>query len=164
VGCVRRWLDHVGTTGALLLAATSKAVALGRAVRGLASAMPAAVEADRAQRSARLSVSACSAWRLATRILNDHDELRHDPVMAVLAGKLEAAGRRRNCAPWAGKSTLNRLEHAPEEGAGLHLPAAITRSSHDAGAIERPVRERLFPGTRNAHATPTHHPRPRCDR
>ena len=26
--------------------------------------------------------------------LNDHDELRHDPVMAVLAGKLEA--RRRN--------------------------------------------------------------------
>jgi hypothetical protein len=24
------------------------------------------------------------------RDLNDHDELRHDPVMAVLAGKLEA--------------------------------------------------------------------------
>src|SRR3954465_13275656 len=29
--------------------------------------------------------------------LNDHDELRHDPVMAVLAGKLEAW--RSNCAP-----------------------------------------------------------------
>jgi Transposase DDE domain group 1 len=28
--------------------------------------------------------------------LNDHDELRHDPVMAVLAGKLEA--RREDCA------------------------------------------------------------------
>ena len=28
--------------------------------------------------------------------LIDHDELRHDPVMAVLAGKLEA--RRRMCA------------------------------------------------------------------
>jgi len=40
--------------------------------------------------------------------LNDHDELRHDPVMAVLAGKL-AAGRG-DCAPIAGKSTLNRLE------------------------------------------------------
>jgi len=40
--------------------------------------------------------------------LNDHDELRHDPMMAVLAGKLTA--RREDCAPVAGKSTLNRLE------------------------------------------------------
>ena len=40
--------------------------------------------------------------------LIDHDELRHDPVMAVLAGKLRA--KRRGCAPLAGKSTLNRLE------------------------------------------------------
>ncbi len=40
--------------------------------------------------------------------LNDHDTLRHDPIMAVLAGKLQA--RRRDCAPVAGKSTLNRLE------------------------------------------------------
>jgi Transposase DDE domain group 1 len=38
----------------------------------------------------------------------DHDELRHDPTMAVLAGKLSA--RRKDCAPLAGKSTLNRLE------------------------------------------------------
>lgn len=29
--------------------------------------------------------------------LNDHDELRHDPMMAVLAGKL--AARREDCAP-----------------------------------------------------------------
>jgi Transposase DDE domain group 1 len=40
--------------------------------------------------------------------LVDHDELRHDPAMAVLAGKLSA--RRKDCAPLAGKSTLNRLE------------------------------------------------------
>src|SRR5208282_2607338 len=40
--------------------------------------------------------------------LNDHDDLRHDPIMAVLAGKLTA--RREECAPVAGKSTLNRLE------------------------------------------------------
>ena len=40
--------------------------------------------------------------------LNDHDALRHDPVMAVLAGKL--ASRRSDCAPLSGKSTLNRLE------------------------------------------------------
>ncbi len=40
---------------------------------------------------------------------NDHDELRHDPLFHVLAGKL--AARRADCAPVAGKSTLNRLEH-----------------------------------------------------
>ena len=38
----------------------------------------------------------------------DHDELRHDPVLAILAGKL--AAKRSDCAPLAGKSTLNRLE------------------------------------------------------
>jgi hypothetical protein len=40
--------------------------------------------------------------------VNDHDDLRHDPIMAVLAGKLTA--QREDCAPVAGKSTLNRLE------------------------------------------------------
>src|ERR1700751_3699097 len=59
--------------------------------------------------------------------LNDHDELRHDPMMAVLAGKLQAG--RTDCAPVAGKSTLNRLELS-REGATrdhkiAHNPAAI---------------------------------------
>ena len=40
--------------------------------------------------------------------LNDHDDIRRDPVLAVLAGKLEAP--RSDCEPLAGKSTLNRLE------------------------------------------------------
>jgi hypothetical protein len=44
--------------------------------------------------------------------LIDHDELRKDPVMAVLAGKLQAT--RADCQPLAGKSTLNRLEHASD--------------------------------------------------
>jgi hypothetical protein len=43
--------------------------------------------------------------------VNDHDELRHDPVLALFADQLEA--KRPDCAPLAGKSTLNRLEHAP---------------------------------------------------
>src|ERR1700757_2919534 len=42
--------------------------------------------------------------------LIDHDQLRRDPVMAVLGGKLTA--KRADCAPLAGKSTLNRLESA----------------------------------------------------
>jgi hypothetical protein len=61
--------------------------------------------------------------------LNDHDELRHDPVMAVLAGKLEA--RRADCAPVAGKSTLNRLELSRPIATRYH------KISHDPAAIER---------------------------
>jgi hypothetical protein len=59
--------------------------------------------------------------------LLDHDELRHDPIMAVLAGKL--AARRRNCAPVAGKSTLNRLELGAEQ------PTSYHKISHDPQAI-----------------------------
>ena len=55
--------------------------------------------------------------------LNDHDELRHDPLFHVLAGKLEA--KRSDCAPVAGKSTLNRLEHRPRREAGKY-PRSIT--------------------------------------
>jgi Transposase DDE domain group 1 len=61
--------------------------------------------------------------------LNDHDDLRHDPVMAVLAGKLEA--RRDDCAPVAGKSTLNRLELSRLEATRYH------RISHNPIAIKR---------------------------
>src|ERR1700681_3117669 len=61
--------------------------------------------------------------------LNDHDELRHDPVMAVLAGKLEA--RRDDCAPVAGKSTLNRLELSRLEATRYH------KVSHNPIAIKR---------------------------
>src|SRR6201989_2646279 len=48
------------------------------------------------------------ALALGYEDLVDHDQLRHDPTMAVVAGKLSA--RRKDCAPLAGKSTLNRLE------------------------------------------------------
>jgi Transposase DDE domain group 1 len=60
--------------------------------------------------------------------LLDHDELRHDPITAVLAGKLTA--RRKNCAPVAGKSTLNRLELGREE------PTPYHKIGHDPLAIE----------------------------
>ena len=60
--------------------------------------------------------------------LIDHDQLRHDPVMAVLGGKLKA--RRADCAPLAGKSTLNRLELSRPE------PTRYHKISYDATAIE----------------------------
>ncbi len=40
--------------------------------------------------------------------LNDHEQLRHDPMLGIAVGKLESHHGR--CAPLAGKSTLNRLE------------------------------------------------------
>jgi hypothetical protein len=60
--------------------------------------------------------------------LNDHDDLRHDPVMSVLAGKL--AAWRPDCAPVAGKSTLNRLELSRE------TPTKYRKIAHEATAIE----------------------------
>src|SRR5205823_13977180 len=60
--------------------------------------------------------------------LIDHDQLRYDPVMAVLGGKL--AARRADCAPLAGKSTLNRLELSREE------PTRYHKISYDAAAVE----------------------------
>jgi len=50
--------------------------------------------------------------------LNDHDDLRQDPLLAVLVGKREPTGRDRLRArdrgkALAGKSTLNRLELTP---------------------------------------------------
>jgi hypothetical protein len=45
--------------------------------------------------------------------LVDHDELRKDPTLAVLAGKLRPV-LRTDCEALAGKSTLNRLEHMPK--------------------------------------------------
>ena len=61
--------------------------------------------------------------------INDHDELRHDPMMAVLAGKLQAW--RADCAPVAGKSTLNRLELSRERATRYH------KIAHDPAAIAR---------------------------
>lgn len=55
--------------------------------------------------------------------LNDHDELRHDPVVGLLSGKLEA--RRTDCAVLAGKSTLNRLEHAPRDNNDRYRRIAV---------------------------------------
>ena len=62
--------------------------------------------------------------------LVDHDHLRHDPVLAAVVGKLTA--RRRRCAPLAGKSTLNRLEHTPRNEASRYH-----KIGHDDAAIER---------------------------
>ena len=62
--------------------------------------------------------------------LNDHDVLRHDPVLAAVNGKLRAV--RDDCAALAGKSTLNRLELT-----GSGAATRYHKIGHDPGAIER---------------------------
>src|SRR5512145_1832133 len=66
--------------------------------------------------------------------INDHDRLRHDPLLASIMGKLNARDKR--CAPLAGKSTLNRLEHSPQEGEA-RAPHRYHKISHDSAAIDR---------------------------
>jgi hypothetical protein len=57
--------------------------------------------------------------------LNDHDQLRRDPLLALLAGKADICGEHRRHAQdrgnaLAGKSTLNRLEGAAEQPDRYH--------------------------------------------
>lgn len=60
--------------------------------------------------------------------LNDHDAIRHDPLMAVLAESADLA------APGAGKSTLNRLELT---GATVGTDARYKKITVDHDAVDR---------------------------
>jgi hypothetical protein len=97
--------------GALLLGATDRAI-------GLVERFAACFTDGRAPALIEHEVSTLIGQRvfgitLGYEDLIDHDQLRHDPALAVLAGKL--AARRKDCAPLAGKSTLNRLERGGTE-------------------------------------------------
>ncbi|MBV8288364.1 MAG: IS1380 family transposase [Hyphomicrobiales bacterium] len=113
--------------GGLLLKATDRAI-------GLVARFAACFDDRRAPELIEHSVAALIGQRvfaiaLGYEDLNDHDELRHDPVMAVLAGKLKA--KRADCAPVAGKSTLNRLELSRE------VATRYKKIGHDGAAIEK---------------------------
>ncbi|MET4323143.1 hypothetical protein ABIB90_008224 [Bradyrhizobium sp. JR4.1] len=83
-----------------------------------------------------------------------NDPLRHDPLMAVLAGKLEA--RRADCAAVAGKATLNRLELSKPE------PSRYHQISYDAEAVDLAVRRSVSGGASDGAAPD--HARARCHR
>jgi hypothetical protein len=102
--------------GALLLGATDRAIGL---VDRFADCFTDSRAADLIEHAVRTLVGQrIFALALGYEDLVDHDELRHDPTMAVLAGKLSA--RRKDCAPLAGKSTLNRLERGSIEPTRHH--------------------------------------------
>ena len=83
--------------------------------------------------------------------LNDHDQLRADPLLAVLAGSEDPSGSQRRQQrdrgkPLAGKSTLNRLElslHNDEEN-------RYKKIAYHAEAIDRLLVDIFL----EAHATP----------
>ena len=119
--------DASSDAGALLLGATERAI-------GLVGRFAACFADGRAAGLVEHTVETMLTQRvfgiaLGYEDLIDHDQLRHDPVIATLAGKLQA--KRKGCAPLAGKSTLNRLEHAPL------TPSRYHKIGHDGGAIER---------------------------
>jgi hypothetical protein len=112
--------------GAMLLGAADRAI---RLVERFAGCFKDSRSPDLIEHTvARLVGQRVFGIALGYEDLIDHDELRHDPVMAVLAGRLEA--RRSDCAALAGKSTLNRLELSRDE------PSRYHKISHDAARIE----------------------------
>ncbi len=66
--------------------------------------------------------------------MNDHEELRSDPVFAIALGKLSQ--NEPESGLLAGKSTLNRLEYCPETVID-QAEARYHRISHDPKGIER---------------------------
>jgi Transposase DDE domain group 1 len=137
--------------GALLLGATDQAI-------GLIERFAACFSDGRSATDVEHSVATLVGQRvfgiaLGYEDLIDHDQLRHDPVLATLAGKL--AARRSRCAPLAGKSTLNRLEHG----------AAAASLSQDRSRWRRhlPAVRRRVPGCPSP-AAEADRPRPRRHR
>jgi Transposase DDE domain group 1 len=113
--------------GALLLGAADRVIGLTRRLAACFSDArnPALIEHE----VETLVMQRVVGIALGYEDLVDHDELRQDPVLATLAGKL--AARRSDCAPLAGKSRLNRLELSRPE------PTRYARLAADAAAIER---------------------------
>ena len=70
--------------------------------------------------------------------LSDHDQLRHDPLMGLLAEKADPSGGDRRCAKdkgraVAGKSTLNRFELTPADAGSS---ARYKKIVMDEGAVD----------------------------
>ena len=70
-----------------------------------------------------------AAIALGYEDVDDHDTLRHDPVLGLLSQSLTP--KRDDCAVLAGKSTLNRLEHGR-----IGAPTRYHKIVYDAGALE----------------------------
>jgi hypothetical protein len=113
--------------GALLLRETDRAIGL---MDRLAACFRDGRDPDRVVHALRTLVGQrIVGLALGYEDVNDHDDLRFDPVLGMFSGRLEP--RRPGCAALGGKSTLNRLEHAPRDGGDRYRKIAV-----DARAVE----------------------------
>ena len=112
--------------GALLLGVADRVIDLTRRLAGCFSDArdPSPIEHE----VGTLVMQRVVGIALGCEDLLDHDTLRHDPVLATPAGK-PSARRRPDCAPLAGKSTLNRLELSRDEPSRHARPAADTAAT-----------------------------------
>jgi DDE family transposase len=120
--------------GGLLLRETERRIRLLKRLRGCFSdgRNPARIEHGLEQMLAQRIYGLA----LGYEDLNDHDQLREDPLLAVLVGKSDPTGEDRirprdRGKPLAGKSTLNRLEQ------GSATPDRYKKVNYDAEAMDR---------------------------
>ena len=109
--------------GALLLRETDRAIGL---IDRLAACFRDGREPGRVVHSLRTLIGQrIIGLALGYEDVNDHDDLRFDPVLALFSERL--APRRSDCAALGGKSTLNRLEHAPRFTDDRYRKIAVKR-------------------------------------
>jgi hypothetical protein len=149
--------------GGLLLGATDKVLGL---TRRLAACFQDHRDPDLIEhRVETLLTQRITAIALGYEDLNDHDQLRYDPLMAVLAGKLAAS--RSDCAPVAGKIGSQRAcalgsRHAQPPGTEPSRTDALREDCCRRCSHRKPV-HRCLP-RRPHRAARGDHPRPRCHR
>jgi Transposase DDE domain group 1 len=111
--------------GALLLRETDRRIDL---LRRVADCFTDTRQPERVEhRLAEMLAQRIYGLALGYEDLNDHEQLRSDPLLALLAGKQEIQE------PLAGKSTLNRLELTP---AGSPLPERYHKIGYAPVAID----------------------------
>ncbi|MGZ8996643.1 MAG: IS1380 family transposase [Rhodospirillales bacterium] len=111
--------------GALLLRETDRAIGL---IDRLAACFRDGRDAGRVVHSLRTLIGQrIIGLALGYEDVNDHDSLRFDPALALFSDRLEP--RRPDCAALGGKSTLNRLEHAPRAADDRYRKIAVDRSA-----------------------------------
>jgi hypothetical protein len=117
------WLTTEG--GSLLLRQADRKIGLLRRVAGCFTDYRQPGRID--HRLAEMLAQRIYGLALGYEDLNDHEQLRQDPLLGVLAGKRDLGE------PLAGKSTLNRLELTP---AGSPAAERYNKISYSAEALD----------------------------
>ena len=131
--------DITSDGGALLLRTTEQLTGI---IRQFAACFTDHRDPERVEHTVeQLLAQRVYSLALGYEDLNDHDDLRRDPLLAAVVGKPDPAGRSRRRRrdrgkALAGKSTLNRLELTPIAADKDSRYKKVTCRTHDA--------ERLF--------------------